>query len=150
MTRCFFHIKTFETMKFEMKFEFVELLTTILFSIMFRSCVFCIFSHPSEGEDFQCIFLFLGKYCYMNQKQKLKYLLWLCLTILWGWCSKGNRTETVEKHWESFANIVNFEGGNCKVLLFWHTVQIRIKAQKKKKKKKQEKKKNLAEINFIR
>ena len=62
-------------MKFEMKFEFVELLTTILFSIMFRSCVFCIFSHPSEGEDFQCIFLFLGKYCYMNQKQKLKYLL---------------------------------------------------------------------------
>ena len=42
-------------MKFEMKFEFVELLTTILFSIMFRSCVFCIFSHPSEGEDFQCI-----------------------------------------------------------------------------------------------
>ena len=74
----------------------------------------------------------------------------MCLTILWGWCSKGNRTETVEKHWESFANIVNFERGNCKVLLFWHTVQIRIKAQKKKKEKKQEKKKNLAEINFIR
>ena len=63
----------------------------------------------------------------------------MCLTILWGWCSKGNRTETIEKHWKSFANIVNFEGDNCNVLLFWHTVQRRIKAPNKKKKEEEKK-----------